>query len=244
MTPVELVGWAAALVGTTLGLPQMVRLARSRNVEGLSLPAWQIILALNLAWTVHGITLGQLNMVVPNVLGLASSVPILVLMSRELGRRLFGVLLPGLLVAAVMITVDLTLGTTAYGMVAIWPALVANAGQSLELIRSPRVRGVSPFFLVFGVLNQVLWLVWGVLVPDSGTIITATSTLIVTSFNLVWWILRKLGLRSFGVPTRDEMRAFLRARRSARTAAGEVAVAPAGEPEAPVGGESRPSPLG
>jgi uncharacterized protein with PQ loop repeat len=33
---VILVGWAAALVGTILGLPQMVRLARTRNVEGLS----------------------------------------------------------------------------------------------------------------------------------------------------------------------------------------------------------------
>ncbi|MCA0297301.1 MAG: hypothetical protein LCH96_18715 [Actinobacteria bacterium] len=243
MTEVEIVGWAAALIVTTMGLPQLVRLARTRNVEGLSLPAWQIILALNLAWTVHGLTLGQANMVVPNVLGLGSSVPILALMSRELGRNLFRVMLPGLLVGAVMITVDLTLGSTAYGLFAIWPALFANAGQSLELIRSPRVRGVSPFFLVFGVINQVLWMVWGLLVPDPGTVITATSTLVITSFNLVWWILRMVGLRSFGVPTRDEMRALLTAKRRGRGAADGVAAAPGTEPEAPVGGESRPTPL-
>ena len=90
MTPVEIVGWGAALVGTVLGLPQVYRLARTRNVEGLSLPAWQAILALNIAWTSHGVILGQPNMIVPNVLGLGSTLPILILMSRELGRPLAG----------------------------------------------------------------------------------------------------------------------------------------------------------
>jgi uncharacterized protein with PQ loop repeat len=213
LTPVVLVGWAAALVGTLLGLPQVIRLARTRNVEGLSLPAWQLVLGLNLAWTSHGMILGQPNMIVPNVLGLCSTVPILVLMSRELGRALPKVMLPGVLLAIAMIAVDLTLGTTAYGLVALWPALFANMGQTLELVRSPRVTGVSPVYLVAAVLNQVLWLFWGILVGDAGTMITATTTLAITALNLVWWLLRLLGLRSFGVPTRDELLAGLRARR-------------------------------
>ncbi len=212
MTAVILVGWAAALVGTILGLPQMVRLARTRNIEGLSLPAWQLILGLNIAWTSHGIIIGQWNMIVPNVLGLVSSVPILFLMSRELGRSFPLVLLPGILVAGGMISTDLLFGTAVYGVVAIWPALFANAGQSLELIRSPRVIGVSPFFLIVGVLNQGLWLTWSFLVHDAGTTITATTTLVVTTFNLVWWSMRQFGLRSFLVPTTEEMRAFVRAR--------------------------------
>lgn len=212
MTLVELVGWGAAFVGTVLGLPQVYRLARTRNVEGLSLPFWQAILALNLAWTSHGIILGQWNMIVPNVLGLGSTLPILFLMSRELHRPLARVMLPGVLVAGAMIGVDLAFGTAAYGVVAVFPALFANAGQSLELIRSPRVVGVSPVFLAGGVLNQVLWLGWGLLVSDAGTIITATVTLLVTLFNLVWWALRRFGLRAFGVPTREEIRAHVRAR--------------------------------
>lgn len=214
MNAIEIVGWAAALVGTLLGLPQVVRLARTRSVEGLSLPAWQLILAVNLAWTSHGILLGKWNMIVPNVLGLASTVPILVLMSAALSRSLPRVLLPGLLIATAMIGVDLAFGTAVFGMVAIWPALLANAGQTVELIRSPRVVGVSPLFLAAGVLNQALWLVWGILVVDAATQITATTTLAVTSLNLVWWLLRKAGLRSFGVPTTDEVRAHLAARRA------------------------------
>jgi uncharacterized protein with PQ loop repeat len=214
MTPVEIVGWAAAFVGTVLGLPQVFRLARTRNVEGLSLPFWQVVLGLNLAWTSHGIILAKVNLIVPNVLGLASTLAILVMMSRELGRPLARVFVPGLLIAAAMIGVDVLLGTAAFGVIAIWPALFANAGATLELVRSPRVTGVSPLFLLGSVLNQALWLAWGILVPDMGTQIAATSTLSIVGLNLLWWAARKLGLRSFGVPTRDEVRALLRARRA------------------------------
>jgi uncharacterized protein with PQ loop repeat len=217
VTPVIIVGWAAALVGTVLGLPQMVRLARTRNVEGLSLPAWQLILALNIAFTSHGVIIGQLNMIVPNLLGLVSSLPILVLMSSTLGRSLPRVLLPGLLLAVGMIATDVLFGTAVYGIVALWPALFSNIGQTLELVRSPRVTGVSPFFLFGGVLNQVLWLWWGILFGDAGTMITATATLAITSLNLVWWSLRKFGLRSFLVPTSDEVRAMVRARKRTKT---------------------------
>ena len=212
MTPVLLVGWAAALVGTVLGLPQMIRLARTRNIEGLSLPAWQVILGLNIGWTSHGVILGQLNLIVPNVLGLASTLPILLLMSRELGRPLPKVLVPGVLLGIGMIATDVIFGTAVYGMVALWPAFFANIGQTLELVRSPRVAGVSPFFLIVGVLNQALWLWWGMLVNDAGTMITATTTLGITTVNVVWWLMRQLGLRSFLVPTRDEIRAHVRAR--------------------------------
>jgi uncharacterized protein with PQ loop repeat len=214
---VILVGWAAALVGTVLGLPQMIRLARTRNVEGLSLPAWQIILGLNIGWTSHGIILGQLNLILPNILGLVSTLPILFLMSRELGRPLPKVMLPGIVLGIGMIATDLLFGTAVYGLVALWPALFANIGQTLELVRSPRVVGVSPFFLIAGVLNQALWLWWGTLVADAGTMITATTTLGITSVNLVWWLMRQAGLRSFLVPSRQEMRAFVRARTRDRT---------------------------
>ena len=49
------------------------------------------------------------------------------------------------------------------------------------------------------------------------TMITATTTLGITSVNPVWWLMRQAGLRSFLVPTRQEMRAFIRARTRDRT---------------------------
>ena len=142
MVTVEAVGWAGTATGTLLGLPQAVRLARTRNVEGLSLRTWQALLAVNVAWTQHGLRIGQPPQVITSVLSLCSTVPVLVLMSRELRRPPLRVMLPGLLAAVAMITVDRAFGTAAYGIVAVIPAVLANAGQSIELVRAAHRRGL------------------------------------------------------------------------------------------------------
>ena len=108
------------------------------------------------------------------------------------------VLLPGLLAAGALITVDQLFGSAAFGTAAIIPAFVANAGQSIELVRSPRIAGVSVVFLVLAAVNQGLWLSWAILVPDIGTMIVAAVTGLLTVFNLAWWSLRTLGLRPLG----------------------------------------------
>lgn len=199
MSPVEIVGWLGALTATLLGVPQAWRLIRTRNIEGLSLVAWQANLVINIGWTVHGIVLNQWNMIIPNSLAMSATLPILILMQRELKLRLFRVLLPGVLGGVAMILVDVFAGSAAFGSVALIPALLANAGQSVALVRSPRVVGVSPGFLVTQVVNQAVWLIWAVMLPDSGTQIAAFVTGCVAVFNLVWWLLRQFGLRAFAV---------------------------------------------
>ena len=199
MSPVEIFGWLGALTATLLGMPQAVRLIKTRNIEGLSLVAWQATLVINIGWTVHGIVLNQWNMIIPNTLAMSATLPILILMQRELGLGLFRVLLPGVLGGVAMILVDVFAGSAAFGSVALIPALLANAGQSVALVRSPRVEGVSPVFLVTQVINQLVWLIWAVLLPDSGTQIAAFVTGCVAVFNLVWWLLRQFGLRAFAV---------------------------------------------
>ncbi len=199
MSPVEIVGWLGALTATLLGVPQAWRLIRTRNIEGLSLVAWQANLVINIGWTVHGIVLNQWNMIIPNSLAMSATLPILILMQRELRLRLFRVLLPGVLGGVAMVLVDVFAGSAAFGSVALIPALLANAGQSVALVRSPRVVGVSPGFLVTQVVNQAVWLIWAVMLPDSGTQIAAFVTGCVAVFNLVWWLLRQFGLRAFAV---------------------------------------------
>jgi uncharacterized protein with PQ loop repeat len=194
---VEVFGWAGTVTGTTLGLPQVLRLLRTGRVDGLSMTAWQAMLVINLSWSAHGLTIGQAPQIVTSTLGLCSTVPILYLMARKLRRHFVLVLLPGLLAAAVLIGVDQIVGSAAFGAAAIIPAVVSNASQSLKLVRSPRLNGVSPLFLILAAVNQGLWLSWAHLVPDTGTIITATVTGLITVFNLTWWSLRRLGLRPF-----------------------------------------------
>jgi uncharacterized protein with PQ loop repeat len=93
-----------------------------------------------------------------------------------------------------MIAVDRTFGTAAYGIVAVIPAVLANAGQSIELVRAPRIVGVSPLFLLLAAVNQALWLTWALLIPDAGTAITAAVTGAGAAFNLGWWLARLAGL--------------------------------------------------
>ncbi|MFF2487263.1 SemiSWEET family sugar transporter [Microbacterium sp. NPDC058062] len=194
MTETEILGWAGTVTAVVLGLPQLVRLARTRNVEGLSLPAWQAFLAVNLGWTAHGIAIGQAPQVVASALSLLSTVPILYLMSRQLKRSFLLTLAPGLGLAALTVLIDQLFGSGAYGAVAIIPAVLANAGQSVALVRARHVDGVSVLFLILAVVNQMIWLAWALLVPDTGTIIAATTTGIIALFNLAWYPARVLGL--------------------------------------------------
>jgi uncharacterized protein with PQ loop repeat len=195
MSPVEILCWAGTVSGTILGLPQVLRLIRTRRVDGLSLTAWRAMLVVNLSWTAHGINIGQVPQIVTSALSLCSTVPILYLMARGLHRRLLPVLLPSLLAAGALIAVDQLFGSAAFGAVAIVAAVVANAGQSIELVRARRIIGVSVLFLILAVVNQGFWLSWAILVPDAGTTIFATVTGTITVFNLIWWTLRMLGLR-------------------------------------------------
>jgi uncharacterized protein with PQ loop repeat len=153
------------------------------------------MLVVNLSWTAHGLSIGQVPQIVTSALSLCSTVPILYLMTRQLQRRLLPVLLPGLLAAGVLIAIDQLLGSAAFGAAAIIAGVVSNAGQSIELVRSKRIVGVSVLFLILAVVNQGLWLSWAILVPDAGTMIFATVTGLITVSNLIWWSLRILGLR-------------------------------------------------
>ena len=194
MTLVFVVGWVAAFVGTVSGIPQLIRLIRTRDVNGLSVIGWQVILGLNLGWLAHGVLVGQVNLMVPNVLGMATSLSVLYLMSRVLRRSFPLILVSGVLTGAAMFACDLIFGSSMFGLIAIIPAIVANAGQSIELVRAPVVRGVSAPTLVAAFLNQVMWTWWGILVPEPGTVIAASATGLICGFSLLWWILRKVGV--------------------------------------------------
>jgi len=193
---VDVVGWLAVGIGMVVAVPQLVRLARTRKVDGLSLTAWRSVLAMNIAWAAHGVRLEQFALILTNSIGLCSTLPILYLLARQFRRRLLTLLLPSVVVAAAMITVDHVLGSAAYGIVAIAVALVSNIGQSMQLVRAPHVAGVSPLFVTMAVVNQATWVTWGLLVKDAGTVMTASTVCGLTSFNLIWYVLRRFGLRA------------------------------------------------
>jgi uncharacterized protein with PQ loop repeat len=197
MTLVAVIGWIATATGMTLALPQLYRLLRTRNVEGLSLVGWQAILAVNVGWMMHGIRIGQPPQAIASGFSLIATVPILVLMSRALHRRTMVTLLPGLVLAATMVAVDQLIGSAAYGSFALVPMVIAIGGQSVALVRSPHVRGVSTPSMILGALNQGLWTTWAVLIGDPGSMISTICAGFFVTFNTVWFALRRFGVRAF-----------------------------------------------
>lgn len=192
---VVVIGWSATTVGALLGLPQLLRLIRTRQVEGLSLFAWWAMLTVNISWLAHGIHIVQPPQIVVNVIALCSTMPILILLTRSRGRSVFRVVTSSLAVVATITTIDIVLGSLAFGIAAVIPGVVSYLSQGVALVRSERVVGVSGPFLALSVLNQSLWLTWAWLLPDAGTIVACTLTLSVAGLNLLWYILRRLGLR-------------------------------------------------
>lgn len=201
MTTAQIVGWLATFVGAVVGFPQLWRLVRTRNVEGLSLVAWQWILVMNVVWFAHGVRIDQPPQLVVNSIGACATVPILVLLSRAVGRRLWQVVLPSLVAAAVIIAIDHFLGSAAFGLAAIVPGIGSTVGQTIELVRAPHVRGLSALFMVLAFVNQALWTTWAFLIGDPGSVITAVTMSLLTGANLVWYGARRLGLRAFFSPT-------------------------------------------
>jgi uncharacterized protein with PQ loop repeat len=98
---------------------------------------------------------------------------------------------------APVIAIDGFLGSAAYGIAAIFPGIAITAAQSVELVRAEHVRGVSPASMALGFINLTLWAVWAALVNDSGTMIAVSTTWLLALFNVVWYVLRRLGLRPF-----------------------------------------------
>lgn len=192
---VVVIGWSATATGALLGLPQLLRLVRTRQVEGLSLFAWWAMMTVNLSWLAHGIHIAQPPQIATNVIALCSTVPILVLLTRSLGRSVLTVVASSLAVVVTIVTIDIVLGSLAFGIAAVIPGVVSYLSQGTELVRSERVDGVSGLFLTLAVLNQCLWLAWAWLLPDAGTIIACTLTLTMTGLTLLWYVLRRLGLR-------------------------------------------------
>jgi hypothetical protein len=177
---------------------------RTRNVDGLSLIGWQAILAVNIGWMLHGVRIGQPPQAIASGFSLCATVPILILMSRALHRRAGVTLLPGLLLAAAMVAVDNLIGSAAYGSFALLPMTIALGGQSLALVRSPHVLGVSTPSMILGALNQCLWTTWAVMISDPGSMISTISAGFFVTFNIVWFALRRFGLRAL-FPYRDEV---------------------------------------
>ncbi len=189
----DILGWAAALLASSVALPQVIRLFRTRGTGGVSVTAWRLTLAANIAWTLHGVQGENPTIIVPNLLFMICSVLILVQVGRDRSLPWLPLLVPSLGLAAITATLDFTLGPIAFAIAAGLPSVLGQLMQMRELLIAPMIGGLSIPFLALNALNQVLWLTWSVFAHEQSVTLVASAMGFLMALNLSWAWLRRTG---------------------------------------------------
>ncbi|MET0692724.1 MAG: PQ-loop domain-containing transporter [Propionibacteriaceae bacterium] len=188
---IDALGWAAAVFGSSVALPQVIRLLRTKTTAGVSLMAWQLALGANISWVSHAVITGHLNILVPNLVLLICTVTILNQLRRDRGLAVLTLVGPGLLLAVVTVALNVTLGPVAFAIAAFLPSAIAQLAQFQDLVLIPNIRGVSTPFLAMSVMNQVLWVSWATGVGEVSVMLVGSSLGTLMCLNLVWSLLRR-----------------------------------------------------
>lgn len=189
----DLLGWTAALLASSVALPQVIRLFRMRGTSGVSLIAWRLTLAANIAWTLHGFQGNSMTIWAPNLLFMVCSVLILVQLGRDRSLPWIPLFLPSIGLATVTSVLDATFGPIAFAIAAGLPSVMGQLLQLRELLISPKFGGVSIPFLALNTLNQLLWLTWALLSGEQSVMLVASVMGVVMALNLSWAWLRRTG---------------------------------------------------
>lgn len=187
-------GWAAATLASVVALPQVVKLLRSGTTAGISLTAWRLMLAANVAWTGHGVVSGHLNIVLPNLLLLLCTVVILLRLCRDRGIGWAVTFGPGLVLGLLNLGINVAFGPVAFAIAAGIPSICAQIIQFHELFLTPRITGISLPFLAMNTVNQAFWLGWALLVDEQSIMLAASVMGVLMAVNLTWCLLRRRGL--------------------------------------------------
>ncbi len=196
MTVIDVVGWVAAGVGSFTLLPQLVKLLRTGNSAGVSLISWQVLTSLGIGWSMHGVGLGQANMIAVNTWMVVASLLVVraVRVDRGLGWTVF--VLP-LALGVALVGVDMLFGPVVFGLTAVVPGVAGTLGQLAEIVRTPDLSGLSPVYLLLAAVTQGLWLTWGLGVGEVSTQISSSVLGTTLTLSFLWYVARRLGLPAF-----------------------------------------------
>ena len=201
------IGWLAAGLSCFISAPQLVRILRAGTTSGVSVLSWQLALGGNLTWGLYGITHGNLNQWLPNILLVTVTLTILSLFHRHVGTPWLVLLAPGLLIGFTTTTLDHTVGTIAYSVAAFLPAATSLVSQLKVTATSVDVRGLSVGNQWIGLVNQSAWLVWAALINERSVLLVGSASLVLIVANLSMALLRTTG--TLGPVTRQGIRLSL-----------------------------------
>jgi uncharacterized protein with PQ loop repeat len=176
-----LLGAAASLFSLSATVPQVLRAARTRSVEGLSYASVVLSLATFTLWVVYAFAVADRVQIVNNVLAFVLLIALAVVVARTGGRTSWGAVGVILVsVAGAVVVVDV-LNSFVLAMAATAVSSVRMLPQTrLALARRP-MSGLDPWSLVLGWTGMVLWASYGAVVGDLGVLICSGLGLVMQS---------------------------------------------------------------
>lgn len=191
---IEVLGWAAAVFGSIVATPQVIRLLRKGTTAGVSVIAWQATLGSNIAWTAHGVIGGNPNLWATNAVFGTMTVIVVITLIRDRRLNPFLTIAPSIALGVLVSGVDILLGPVAFAIAALSVSMVTQGAQLQTLFVSPDIAGVSLPFLVMNVINQIGWGSWAVLSHEVSIMICATAIGSIMLVSLIWGLLRRYGV--------------------------------------------------
>lgn len=159
----SVLGWVAAVLTAALTVPQFVRIAQVKAIDGVSIHAWQAIWWSGAAWSWYGISTGRPQLIACNFLMILGTGAVLALISRHSTMSILRLWIVPLIGAAVAVVLWITLGDLAFALTMAVPSLGSRASQLVTTVRSLDILGLSVASLAIGSFAQVLWAVYGAL---------------------------------------------------------------------------------
>lgn len=187
---IEAIGWAAAILGSMVSLPQLLSILRTRETDGIALINWQNMVGVATAWLFHGWRTGAPQLLFSNFMLLVGAFWIVALVSRARQISFPRTWLQPLALACFGIAIDVTMGSTIFGLLIVLPSAYGHVASAREMLRSDSVAGVSPTYFALNTVVQILWLTFGVGSGDSALLVACILNGSLGFANLVLYAIR------------------------------------------------------
>ncbi len=197
----DLIILIGALTVVGISVPQFRLVVATKDTRGLSVTAWVLGLGGQIGWLAHGVKLGEIHMVWPNIWGLIVVLTMLYYLHRNGAYQSYVTVLPGVALGGLLVGLDVFVGTAVFGVAIVIPQALSMTRQGIAVMTSPQVSGVSITTWVFQVFNQAIWLTWSAMTVEIGTLISCVISIIAAGFTLTWLILRARGVGPVGLST-------------------------------------------
>lgn len=180
-----MVGLLAAGIGMIISVPQVIRLARSQNADGVSLSSAVLGMLVSATWLSYGVALLDPTQLLANTPGLAGAAAVAVLVIRRTGAAPTPIVAATAGWAAVAGAAYLLGGPMALGMAATALATVRQTPQVIRVFAAGPITALSPASYLLGLVSATLWTTYGIGIGQPPVYICALSGVVVSALVLI-----------------------------------------------------------